>query len=226
MYRFTPLLAFLLALAACAGEENPDTTPDDPAAEADPMADLAGDSAAQPVALATIQPLGEAGASGSVTFTPAEGGLQVTYAFEGLTPGRHGFHVHENGDCGPGPDGTLGGAAGEHLAPSGSPHGAQTAAAGQRHEGDFGNVEAGTDGRAAGTFVDAVATLEGTSSIVGKAVVVHAGEDDLTSQPGGEAGDRVGCGVVEMGSVEGMAGPLPPGHPPVGELPPGHPPIE
>lgn len=230
-----PFALFLLPflLAACANEGAPDSTPAGTAAEADSMADAAGMAdTTGTAARATIQPLGDAGVSGTVTFTPAEGGVQVTYALDGLTPGRHGFHVHENGDCGPGPDGAPGGAAGEHFAPLGSPHGAPADSVGQRHVGDLGNVEAGADGRAAGTFFDAVVALEGERGIVGKAVVVHTGEDDLTTQPSGDAGDRVGCGVVEMTGATGTAGTatgagaLPPGHPPIGDLPPGHPPID
>ena len=216
MRRIHPLLLVLpLVLAACAGDEHPDTTPAGTAAQADSVADLA--EAVGPAATASIQPLGDSGVSGTVTFSPAEGGVQVTYAIDGLAAGRHGFHVHENGDCGPGPDGTPGGAAGGHFAPMGSPHGAETAPAGQRHVGDFGNVEAGADGRAAGTFVDPVVALDGERSIIGKAVVVHAGEDDLATQPSGDSGDRVGCGVVLLPSVEDMSG---------GQLPPGHPPID
>jgi Cu-Zn family superoxide dismutase len=229
MSRTAPLLlALLLALAACANEGEPDTTPAGTAADADSMADLAGDTAAEAGARATIQPLGDAGASGTVTFMPAEGGLQVTYALDGLTPGRHGFHVHQNGDCGPGPDGQPGGAAGEHFSPSGSPHGAPTDSTGRRHEGDLGNVEAGADGRAAGTFVAATGLmLDGANGIVGRAVIVHADEDDLTTQPSGNSGTPVGCGVVEAGMAGGAmpAGALPPGTP-TDALPPGHPPIE
>lgn len=207
-FRTRALFLLPLLLAACTADETPDTTPDDTALEADPLAP------AEPSAGATIQPLGGSGVSGTVLFMPTAGGLQVTYTLDGLAPGRHGFHVHENGDCGPGPDGAAGGAAGEHFAPTGSPHGAETAPVGQRHAGDFGNVEADADGHAAGTFVDAVATLDGATGIVGKAVVVHTGEDDLTSQPSGDAGDRVGCGVIQSaGTVP--ADVLPPGHPPI-----------
>src|SRR5690606_33627677 len=122
--------------------------------------------------------------------------------------------VHENGSCEPGEDGTPGGAAGDHFAPLGNPHGAPGDSA--RHVGDLGNVEAGADGRAQGTFVDPVVTLDGAHAIVGKAVVVHSGEDDLTSQPSGDSGDRVGCGVIQVGAVDGMRG-LPPGPAPIGE---------
>lgn len=212
-----PFALFLLPflLAACANEGAPDSTPAGTAAEADSMADAAGMAdTTGTAARATIQPLGDAGVSGTVTFTPAEGGVQVTYALDGLTPGRHGFHVHENGSCEPGEDGTPGGAAGDHFAPLGNPHGAPGDSA--RHVGDLGNVEAGADGRAQGTFVDPVVTLDGAHAIVGKAVVVHSGEDDLTSQPSGDSGDRVGCGVIQVGAVDGMRG-LPPGPAPIGE---------
>jgi Cu-Zn family superoxide dismutase len=211
MRRALLLLAAPLLLAACAPDETPEPAPPDTTA-------VAPEPEPEPAATATIAPLGESGVTGTVTFTPAEGGLQVTYALDGLAPGRHGFHVHENGDCGPGPDGAPGGAAGDHFAPLGSPHGAPADSTGARHVGDFGNVEAGADGRAAGTFVDPIATLAGETGIVGHAVVVHGGEDDLTSQPSGDAGDRVGCGVILMGAVDMTA--------PADALPPGHPPID
>ena len=223
--RLALLLALPLLLSACAGEGDPDTTPAGTAAEADSMADLGGMDA-EPDARATIQPLGDSGVSGTVTFMPAEGGVQVTYALGGLAQGTHGFHVHENGACGPGEDGAPGGAAGGHYAPMGSPHGAPSAPVGRRHVGDFGNIEAGTDGRAAGTFVDSLIGLDGPTNIVGKAIVVHAGADDLTSQPSGDSGDRVGCGVVQEIGTTGRAGGLPAGHPPIDTLVPGQPPVE
>ena len=195
------ILLPLLVLLACGGDENPDTTPAGTAEDAAEAAALGSDldgATEEPGARATILPLGDSGVSGTVTFTPTDDGLQVSYSVDGLEPGAHGFHVHENGDCGAGADGTPGGAAGGHYAPEGSPHGAPDESADARHTGDFGNIQAGADGRAMGTFLDPVAALGGPNGIAGKALLIHGGADDLTSQPSGDAGARVACGVIEL----------------------------
>ena len=151
------------------------------------------------MATAQIGALGGSGVSGTVTFTALDDGhLQVDYALRGLEPGAHGFHVHENGSCAAGEDGTPGGAAGGHFNPANHPHGGPNAAATARHAGDFGNVEAAADGTASGSFTDTVARLSGADGIAGKALMVHGGVDDLQSQPSGDAGARVGCGVIGM----------------------------
>lgn len=117
---------------------------------------------------------------------------QVGYDVElyGLAPGPHGFHVHEVGDCSA-PDATS---AGGHFAPEGNPHGAPDDAV--RHVGDLGNVVANAEGHATFRGMDPRITLRGEHAIVQRAVVVHADADDLTSQPSGDAGDRIGCGVI------------------------------
>ncbi len=119
-----------------------------------------------------------------------------------LTPGRHGFHVHAVGDVGEGCR-----AAGGHFNPFGRLHGAPDA--GERHVGDLGNVVAGADGVAEVNVVDPMASLHaGLSGVVGRAFVVHAGEDDLGlggdsgSVRTGNAGARVACGVVRPEATE------------------------
>jgi Cu-Zn family superoxide dismutase len=114
----------------------------------------------------------------------------VVARIEGLTPGTHGFHVHEFGDCSA-PDGAS---AGSHFNPAGTPHAAPTEK--MRHTGDMGNVEAGADGVATLDYVDAQAAFEGDASILGRGVIVHANADDFKTQPTGNAGGRLACGVV------------------------------
>jgi Cu-Zn family superoxide dismutase len=111
-----------------------------------------------------------------------------------LEPGPHGFHVHEFGDCSA-PDGSS---AGGHFAPLGSPHGPPDAGQGERHIGDLGNIVANADGVVEQELADSVIRLDGENSIVGKAIIVHAGADDFTTQPSGAAGERVACGVIEL----------------------------
>jgi Cu-Zn family superoxide dismutase len=141
-------------------------------------------------AVAVLHPLGSSGVSGSVTFTKAEGGLRIEASVAGLTPGDHGFHVHEFGDCSAA-DGTS---AGAHFNPGAEPHAGPHDAA--RHAGDMGNLKAGADGTASLGYVDKHATLEGANSVLGRGVIVHEKADDMKTQPTGNAGGRIACGVV------------------------------
>jgi superoxide dismutase, Cu-Zn family len=140
-------------------------------------------------AIAVVQPLGDSKVSGKVVFTKAAGGVEIAAELSGLTPGEHGFHVHEFGDCSM-PDGTC---AGGHFNPDGKPHGKPDAA--ERHVGDFGNITAGADGKATYKRVDKMVSFSGPHSIIGRSVIIHANPDDF-SQPTGNAGGRVGCGVI------------------------------
>lgn len=137
--------------------------------------------------VATVMPVGDSGVSGSVIFSKAENGVSVEGNFEGLEPGNHGFHIHEYGDC-RADDGTS---AGGHFNPAGNEHGAPTDM--ERHMGDLGNIEANENGSATIAYIDETITL---SQILGRGIIIHAGEDDLTSQPTGAAGSRVACGVI------------------------------
>jgi len=139
-------------------------------------------------------------ASGVVRFTREGDAVRVSVHLEGLAPGEHGFHIHEFGDCSA-PDATS---AGGHFNPFGAPHAARDAA--ERHVGDLGNVTADDAGKVDTEFVDTRIALPGhipdkAASILGRGVIVHAGRDDLETQPSGAAGPRVACGVV------GIAGP-------------------
>ncbi len=127
---------------------------------------------------------------GTLTFTKTGEGLRVMGKVSGLSPGKHGFHIHQYGDTSS-PDGTS---AGGHFNPTDQPHAGPTEE--HRHKGDFGNIEAGADGIAEVDFVDTHIALEGANSILGRGVVVHAKADDLTSQPSGNAGERVAVGVI------------------------------
>jgi Cu-Zn family superoxide dismutase len=141
-------------------------------------------------AVAVLSPLGSSGVSGSVTFSKVADGVRVTARITGLKEGVHGFHVHEFGDCSA-PDGTS---AGGHFNPSGSPHAGPHDAV--RHTGDMGNVTVGADGVATLDYVDPRVAFSGPDSILGRGVIVHAAADDLKTQPTGNAGGRVACGVV------------------------------
>lgn len=141
-------------------------------------------------AVAVLYPTRENEVHGIVTFIKTGDKIKVKANVEGLTPGKHGFHVHEFGDCSA-PDGAS---AGGHFNPDGTPHGAPGDP--KRHVGDLGNITAEKNGKAHLEMEDAFLSFTGTHSIIGRGVIVHAGEDDLSSQPSGNAGPRVACGVI------------------------------
>jgi Cu-Zn family superoxide dismutase len=129
--------------------------------------------------------------SGDATFTDKGGKVEVVIEASGLTPGNHGVHVHEKGDC----SASDASSAGPHFAPGGGAHAGPTDAG--RHGGDLGNLEAGADGKAKLTITsDKITVAAGEHSVVGRAIVIHADADDLKSQPAGNSGSRVACGVI------------------------------
>ena len=131
--------------------------------------------------------------SGTVTFTPVADGVKVHAEIGGLTPGKHGFHIHEFGDC----SAADFSSAGAHFNPTNQPHAGPDTAA--RHEGDMGNIEADASGNAKLDYVDHQISLTGDAkSAIGRSVVVHAKADDLKTQPSGDAGGRIACGVIGL----------------------------
>jgi len=148
------------------------------------------DESAVAKGVAVLSPTKGNNVSGVVTFTKVEGGVMITADVTGLTPGKHGFHIHEFGDCSAA-DATS---AGGHFNPGHMEHGAPDTAA--RHAGDFGNLEADESGKAHYERVDTIISLTGAHSIIGHGVIVHEKADDLKSQPTGNAGARVACGVI------------------------------
>jgi Cu-Zn family superoxide dismutase len=132
---------------------------------------------------------------GTITFKEVDGGVEVTAELEGLKAGDHGYHVHEKGDCSA-PDAAS---AGGHFNPNNHKHGGPEAD--EHHEGDFGNLTAGKDGKATKTFVmKGISLGDGANSVVGKGFIVHEKKDDLKTQPTGDAGARLACGVITIDS--------------------------
>jgi superoxide dismutase, Cu-Zn family len=128
--------------------------------------------------------------SGTVHFYEVKNGVRVVGTISGLTPGLHGFHIHETGEC------TLPDfkSAGGHFNPAGTPHGGLRDA--HRHAGDMGNIEANASGVAKFDLINPHVSFAGPNSILGRALVVHEKADDLKSQPAGDAGGRIGCGII------------------------------
>ncbi len=144
------------------------------------------------LAVAQIKPTTAGSAEGTVTFSAAEndGEMRVIVDLKGLEPGPHGLHVHEVGDCSADDASSAGG----HFSPDDNMHGSPDAA--RHHRGDMGNIEADHDGKVSDELSFRDLTFSGPASILQKAVVIHRNADDLESQPAGDSGDRVGCGVI------------------------------
>ena len=144
-----------------------------------------------PSATASLKPTQGNSATAVVNFQQMKSGVLVTTDAQGLTPGPHGFHIHEKGDCSA-PDGTS---AGGHFNPTGQPHGDPVK--GEHHAGDIPMLEADASGKAhLETRLEGLAIGAGTTDIVGRAVIIHAAPDDYRTQPTGNSGARVACGVI------------------------------
>jgi Cu-Zn family superoxide dismutase len=144
-------------------------------------------------ARADLAPTAGNEARGVVEFYLAEPAMVLYVELTGVKPGMHGFHVHEKGSC----DGPNAGGAGDHLNPLDSRHGDPQDADSRHHAGDLGNIRAEDDGTVKQWLRTRDLQLRGPAGILGKAILVHAKEDDLKSQPGGESGEPIACGLIE-----------------------------
>jgi len=150
-------------------------------------------------AVAVLHPTSGNSASGTVTFNATQDGkVKIVADISGLKPNSyHGFHIHQYGDC-TASDGTS---AGGHYSPNDHQHGAP--GVGEHHAGDLGNVESDANGNARKEMTVEFITINGMQNpILGRGVILHAGEDDLVSQPTGAAGARIACGVIGVANPE------------------------
>jgi Cu-Zn family superoxide dismutase len=146
-----------------------------------------------PEARATIESKSGSHVTGKAVFTQLpSGAVRVEVWIEGAPAGTHGLHIHEKGDCSA-PDGSS---AGGHFNPAGNPHAGPAAPA--HHNGDLGNIEIGADGKGHLELVTEMLTVKpGPNSVVGRSIIFHEKVDDLKTQPTGNAGGRLGCGVIQ-----------------------------
>jgi len=168
----------LLAAAAAAGLAGCQSVPED-----------------APRATASLQPTKGNKTFGEATFEQVGNKVRVVVYVQGLKPGaEHGLHIHEVGDCSSGDGESAKG----HFNPQGKPHGAP--GSGERHAGDLPALKAEKSGRAkVDAELDIITITPGPTSIAGRAVVVHADPDDYKTQPGGNSGARLACGVIRPG---------------------------
>jgi Cu-Zn family superoxide dismutase len=146
-------------------------------------------------ATAALQPTKGSKATGEATFEQAGNKVHVSVLAQGLKPGQaHGFHIHEAGDCSSG-DGMS---AKGHFNPGGKPHGNPASAA--HHAGDLPALQADKSGHATlEADLEGVSIAPGPTSIVGRGLIIHADPDDYQTQPTGNSGARIACGVIKAG---------------------------
>ncbi len=146
-----------------------------------------------PRAAASLEPTKGNTAAGTVTFQQRGDHVTVTAKLSGLKPNaEHGFHVHEKGDCSSGDGMSTGG----HFNPTAKPHGPPNA---EHHAGDIPALKADASGNVQMTFeLNGVSLGSGGADIVGRGLIVHAGPDDYKTQPTGNSGARIACGVIRM----------------------------
>ncbi len=193
---FAALMAVVMLLTACNNApENKATDSDEKAAAHDhaPTADAAGVKQAQ-ATLTNTYP--DTAFSGTAKFTANDNG-SVKLELSLTAPSRAGksvaVHLHEHGDCG-----DHGNASHGHWNPTGKPHGKWGSENGF-HSGDIGNVTLDAEGNGTFSMETDLWTLGGSDdkNIIGRALIVHGGQDDYTTQPTGNAGNRIGCGVIQ-----------------------------
>lgn len=152
-----------------------------------------------PVATAELLPTEGNATSGMARFEQRGSKVLVTAEVRGLSPGaEHGFHVHEKGDCSA-PDAMS---AGGHFNPGGKPHGHHGQR--ERHAGDMANLVADAMGVAKFSFeTDLITVTPGPASVVGRGLIVHRDPDDYKTQPTGNSGPRLACGVIRAVKASG-----------------------
>ena len=172
--------------AALAGCETTGT-----ATSAGPSGAAAATRAAPVTASAQLMPTEGNTATGTVWFTQQGLRVDVRAQVSGLAPNQeHGFHVHEKGDC----SSRDGMSAGGHFDPGGRPHGPQNA---PHHGGDMPSLKADAAGNAQASFqIEGVSVGTGIDGLLGRGVIVHAKPDDYKTQPTGNSGARIACGVI------------------------------
>ena len=140
-----------------------------------------------PTAVAQLEAVRGSTIWGKVSFVEIDGKVTVRADVRGLRPGaQHGFHVHERGDCS---------APGEHFNPTGKPHGHYRVA--ERHAGDLINLQSDPEGNAVYAFETNLLTVSaGPTSVVGRTIVIDADPDDYRTQPAGNSGGAIACGLI------------------------------
>lgn len=208
MSRLVAQVTMFAALIACGGPESANDSPD--TAGMAPAGSEVGPSGGGDTAAGATQAAGDTAvaaaelrntkgqAVGNVTLRQTREGVALTAELSGAPQGVHAFHIHETGQCEPPAFKSAGG----HFNPAKRQHGTKNPRG--AHAGDLPNIDVAPDGRATAEMTAANVTLSGGANALldadGAAVVLHAKADDYRTDPTGNAGDRVACGVITRGS--------------------------
>lgn len=181
-----------VGLSACSSTPSTDTAP-----SASTATTTTGTAAVSTAKAAVVNLASASGSlvSGRLSVVPMNDGVHLTGEVGGLSPGStHAIHIHEKGDCSAADASSAGG----HFNPAGAPHG--KVGSGAHHGGDMDNIVANAEGVAKVDVHASGVTLGGgaVNDVAGKAVIVHAAADDYRTQPTGNAGGRVACGLITV----------------------------
>jgi len=207
------LSAVALFLTGCAASGNYDMpAPGAPApigsaapmAGAAPQSNMAQADAMQQARVALMTPAGQPAGNATLRELPGGAGVEIAIEVRDMAPGPHGFHIHAHGACAPGPDAASGevvpfGAAGGHFDPySTRNHGRPGQSAHEAHAGEAPNIIVGANRQGTLRFTNPHVTLQpGKTSVLGRTLIVHDREDDYASDPAGNSGGRIACGIIE-----------------------------
>lgn len=192
-----PSLAFVLALASCgAADDSEQMTPSQEVEKNNAVTRADDDMQTAPFIVLVDLKDAEGQTTGTAELEETDEGVKVHLKAEGLPAGSHGFHFHEAGVC-EAPDFKT---AGDHFNPDGKQHGLESEEG--PHAGDLPNLEVGEDGKVDDEFTANNVTLETdqSNSLLqdsGTALVIHALKDDGRTQPSGNSGDRIACGIIK-----------------------------
>lgn len=155
--------------------------------------DSSGIGSVGPFGKTSLMPKSGTKATGEVVFSRTKDGIEVKTTVANVSPGKHGLHIHEKGDC----SAADASSAGAHFNPTSHQHGAVDPDV--YHVGDLGNIDVAANGKGTSTVVipsSKSRTFANWNDIIGKSVVLHAKQDDLKTQPAGASGDRIACGII------------------------------
>ncbi len=184
-----------IGLAGCGAPDTANETDNGATDSADnaAMTGVTGNAASAPArAVATLQ-TAEGAAAGSAIATAGDRGVTLSLRVEGLPPGQHGAHVHMTGKC----DAPGFASAGAHWNPASAQHGLENPQG--QHAGDMPNLMVGEDGRGTLEYILEGGSFDALLDTDGSAMVIHASADDQKTDPSGDSGDRIACGVFTAG---------------------------